>query len=75
MYKQNPIYNYTAGTASAPLNQVINTYSRTNSYETTISYLQPIGKFSFLEFNYAFNTNPLFINKLSLDIQALVDSF
>jgi uncharacterized membrane protein YgcG len=52
---QNPIYDYTAGAPTAPLNQFINTYSRTNSYGTTLSYLEPIGKKSYLELNYAFN--------------------
>jgi hypothetical protein len=52
---QNPIYDYTAGVPTAPLNQVINTYSRTTTYGTTLSYLEPIGKHSYLEFNYAFN--------------------
>jgi hypothetical protein len=52
---QNPIYNYTAGAPTAPANQVINTYSRTDTYGTTLSYLNPIGKYSYLEFNYAFS--------------------
>jgi hypothetical protein len=52
---QNPIYNYTAGTPPAPENQMINTYSRTNSYGTNVSYLNPLGKRSYLELNYAFN--------------------
>jgi hypothetical protein len=52
---QNPIYNYTIGAPTAPANQVINTYSRTDSYGTNVSYLLPIGKLSYLEFNYAFN--------------------
>ncbi|WP_184550211.1 outer membrane beta-barrel protein [Mucilaginibacter sp. FT3.2] len=52
---QNPIYNYTAGVPPAPENQLINTYSRTNSYGTNVSYLNPLGKRSYLELNYAFN--------------------
>jgi hypothetical protein len=52
---QNPIYDYTVGAPTAPANQVINTYSRTDSYGTTLSYLLPIGKLSYLEFNYNFN--------------------
>ena len=52
---QNPVSDYTAGTPTAPLNQVINTYSRTNSYGINLSYLEPIGKKSYLELNYAFN--------------------
>jgi hypothetical protein len=52
---QNPIYDYTVGAPTAPANQVINTYSRTDSYGTTVSYLFPIGRLSYLEFNYNFN--------------------
>jgi len=52
---QNPVYDYTAGNPTAPINQMINTYSRTNSYGTNVSYLNPIGKRSYLELNYAFN--------------------
>ncbi|MDB4901899.1 MAG: hypothetical protein JWQ63_1180 [Mucilaginibacter sp.] len=52
---QNPVYDYTVGIPTAPINQMINTYSRTNSYGTNLSYLEPLGKRSYLEFNYAFN--------------------
>ena len=52
---QNPTYDYTSGPHTAPANQMINTYSRTDSYGTTISYLAPIGKLSYLELNYTFN--------------------
>jgi hypothetical protein len=52
---QNPIYDYTVGTPTAPINQLLNTYSHTNSFGTSISYLQPVGKLSYLEFNYNFN--------------------
>lgn len=60
---QNPVYDYTQGTPTAPLNQMVNTYSRTNSYGTTISYLLPIGKLSYLEFNYALNYSVTTNNK------------
>jgi hypothetical protein len=62
---QNPIYDYTQGTPTAPLNQVINTDSRTTTVGTTLSYLEPIGKFSYLEFNYAFNHSNTTNNKLT----------
>jgi uncharacterized membrane protein YgcG len=52
---QNPIYNYTAGSPTAPANQMISTYSRTNSIGTNVSFLNPLGKRSYLELNYAFN--------------------
>jgi hypothetical protein len=51
----NPIYVYTAGLPTAPENQVIYTDSRTNTYGLNLSYQEPIGKVSFLEFNYAYN--------------------
>lgn len=51
----NPIYDYTTGIPTAPINQQINTDSRNNTFGANLSYLEPIGKVSFLEFNYAFN--------------------
>lgn len=53
----NPETHYTVGTPSAPGYQEINTNSRTNSVGATVSYLEPIGKLSYLELNYAFNHN------------------
>ncbi|HEY8783542.1 MAG TPA: outer membrane beta-barrel protein [Mucilaginibacter sp.] len=52
---QNPVYDYIKGPLPAPQNQMINTYSRTNSYGTNLSYLEPLGSRSYLELNYAFN--------------------
>jgi len=52
---QNPQYNYTVGVPTAPVDQMITTYSRTNSVGTTLSYLSPIGRRDYLEVNYAFN--------------------
>ncbi|MDB5023693.1 MAG: outer rane beta-barrel protein [Mucilaginibacter sp.] len=52
---QNPVYNYLAGKANAPVNQVINTNSRTDSVGTSLSYLEPLSKSSFLELNYNFH--------------------
>jgi len=52
---QNPVYNYTIGTPTAPVNQEINTNSRTNTYAATFSYLTPLGLHSYLEFNYAYS--------------------
>jgi hypothetical protein len=51
----NPVYTYTSGVPTAPINQQINTDSRTNTYGINFSYQEPIGKVSFLELNYAFN--------------------
>lgn len=49
---QNPLYNYTIGTPTAPTDQVINTYSRTNTIGTNVSYIEPLGKTTYLELNY-----------------------
>jgi hypothetical protein len=51
----NPVYDYKYGTPTAPIDQQVNTYSRTDSYGINLSYLFPIGKLSYLEFNYAYN--------------------
>jgi hypothetical protein len=52
---QNPVYNYLAGRANAPVNQMINADSRTDSASISLSYLEPIGKISYLEFNYNYH--------------------
>ena len=52
---QNPVYDYLAGKANAPVNQLINTNSRTDSVGTSLSYLEPLSKLSYLEFNYAYH--------------------
>lgn len=51
---QNPVYDYLAGSAGAPVNQMIYAGNRTDSGSVNLSYLEPIGKKSFLEFNYNF---------------------
>ncbi|MFD0795276.1 outer membrane beta-barrel protein [Mucilaginibacter litoreus] len=51
----NPINKYTIGVSSVPAYQYVYTDSRTNSYGVNVSYLEPIGKVSYLELNYAFN--------------------
>ncbi|MCR8560869.1 outer membrane beta-barrel protein [Mucilaginibacter sp. BJC16-A38] len=53
-YYQTPVYDFTAGPASLP-NQQVATKSRTDTYTANISYLEPMGQYSFLQFNYAFN--------------------
>ncbi|HWB25030.1 MAG TPA: outer membrane beta-barrel protein [Chitinophagaceae bacterium] len=53
--QQNIGYVYSTGTAMAPPVQVINSNSRTTNYGVALSYLEPAGKYSFFEFNYAFN--------------------
>ncbi|WP_374948568.1 outer membrane beta-barrel protein [Mucilaginibacter sp.] len=51
----NPTYNYTVGVPTAPINQVIFTDSRTSAYNFNLSYLEPLGKVSYLEGRYEFN--------------------
>lgn len=51
----NPITTLIAGSQTAPLHQVINTDNRTTSYSGNLSYLEPLGKISYLELSYAYN--------------------
>jgi hypothetical protein len=51
---QNPVYDYIAGAANAPLDQFINTDSHTDTLGTTLSYIEPLAKRSYLEINYNF---------------------
>ncbi len=60
---QNPVYDYTVGAPTAPANQMINTDSHTTSFGTTLSYLEPMGKRSYLEFNYSWNHSNTTNNK------------
>ncbi len=60
---QNPVYDYTAGALATPADQVINTYSHTQNYGITLSYLEPVGKFKYVELNYAFNRSHTNNNK------------
>ncbi|AYL94142.1 outer membrane beta-barrel protein [Mucilaginibacter celer] len=52
---QNPVYTYIDGARNAPLNQFINTDSRTDSVGTTISYMEPVSKKGYLEASYAYH--------------------
>jgi hypothetical protein len=52
---QNPVYDYLAGRANAPVNQEINTNSRTDSVGTSFSYMEPLSKLSYLELNYNYH--------------------
>lgn len=60
---QNPLYNFTVGAPTAPANQVIFTNSRTTTYGINFSYLEPIGKRTYLELSYAFNRSNTNNNK------------
>lgn len=52
---QSLVNNYTLGEPTAPLDQKIYSTNRTTSYGANVSYLEPLGKVSFLEANYAYN--------------------
>ncbi|MBW4890453.1 outer membrane beta-barrel protein [Mucilaginibacter sp. HMF5004] len=52
---QNPVSAYTVGSSNAPLNQNITVNSRTNSVGTQLSYIEPIGKVTYLEGTYSYN--------------------
>ena len=64
-YYQNPVYNYLAGKANAPVNQMINTDSRTDSVGVSLSYMEPLGKLSYLELNYAYHNARTTSDKLT----------
>ena len=51
----NPVNTYTAGTPSIPLDQRINSNNHSNSFGGTLSYMEPIGKMSYLELSYTFS--------------------
>ncbi|WPU94269.1 outer membrane beta-barrel protein [Mucilaginibacter sabulilitoris] len=70
---QNPVYSYTVGQPNVPINQMTNTYSRTNSYGVNLSYLEPLGQRSYLELNYAFN-NAITANNKETDTLNLVSN-
>ncbi|MDO3624810.1 TonB-dependent receptor [Mucilaginibacter sp. BT774] len=53
---QNPVYDYLPGSKiTAPADQRINTDSRTDSVGAALSYMEPLSKLSFLEFNYGYH--------------------
>jgi len=52
---QNPTYDYTQGVPNVPTDQVITTRSRTNTIGTNLSYIEPLGKTTYLELSYAFS--------------------
>lgn len=62
---QNPVYTYIEGARNAPLNQFINTDSRTDSVGVNFSYLEPIGKRSFIEGTYGYKYSTTSADKLT----------
>ncbi|HEX3384195.1 MAG TPA: outer membrane beta-barrel protein, partial [Mucilaginibacter sp.] len=59
---QTPVYNFTAGSASIP-DQQVTSNSRTNTFNTSMSYMEPVGQYSFLQFNYDFNLSKTFSDR------------
>jgi uncharacterized membrane protein YgcG len=54
----NPVYVYDLNTVNrlkVPVNQLVNTYYRSNTSSISFSYIEPLSKVSFLELNYAYN--------------------
>ncbi|RYD91609.1 MAG: hypothetical protein EOP54_22150, partial [Sphingobacteriales bacterium] len=62
---QNPVYTYIDGARNAPANQFINTASRTDSVGTNLSYLEPIGKKSYIELTYGFKYQSTSADKIT----------
>jgi hypothetical protein len=62
---QNPVYDYTAGVANAPLNQYITTNSRTDTLGSYFSYIEPIAKHSYIELNYDYRNSYTTAEKLT----------
>ncbi|WP_448701503.1 TonB-dependent receptor [Mucilaginibacter sp. AW1-3] len=52
---QNPVSVWTQGVPNAPPNQEITVNSHTNAIGSTFSYIEPLGKTTYLEGNYAYN--------------------
>lgn len=61
---QNPIYDFIAGKPTASPVQYITTNSKTNSLSTTLSYIEPVGKTTYLELNYTYNRSYSSSNKV-----------
>jgi hypothetical protein len=54
----NPVYAYEITSQrrlQTPADQLVNTYNRSNNIGLSLSYIEPLSKVSFLEFNYAYN--------------------
>ena len=66
---QHVINDYTFGDPTCPDNQILHTDSRTTTFGTTLSYLEPIGKHDYIEFNYALSHSHTTNEKLT-DIAA-----
>jgi uncharacterized membrane protein YgcG len=54
----NPIYAYEPTSVrrlAVPIDQVVNSYYRSNNVGISLSYIEPLSSVSFLELNYAYN--------------------
>jgi hypothetical protein len=51
---QTPVYTFTTGPASIP-DQQVTLNSHTNTLNTNLTYIEPVGEYSSLQFNYDFN--------------------
>lgn len=71
----NPIYHITSGTLATPAYQEINTDSRTTTYAATFSYLEPLGKRSYLELNYSYSHSHTSSDKATDTLAADTDFF
>jgi len=60
---QNLLNIATAGTLDVPANQQITTNNQTNSFGANAQYLEPLGKFAYLEVEYAFSRSATNNNK------------
>ncbi|RYY36987.1 MAG: TonB-dependent receptor [Sphingobacteriaceae bacterium] len=71
----NPIYNYSFGQPTSPLNQQISTDSRTTSWGANVSYMEPLSKVSFLELNYALNYSKTGVDKETDTLNLVTNNF
>jgi hypothetical protein len=70
----HPVYNYIVGAPTAPTNEQVTIGSTTNSAGVTFSYLEPVGKISFLELNYAYNYSHTSTNRQTDTLQNNIGS-
>jgi len=61
---QNPIYDFIEGKATTFPVQYITTNSKTSSLSSTLSYIEPLGKTTYLELNYSYNRSYSSSNKV-----------
>ncbi|MES2807909.1 MAG: carboxypeptidase-like regulatory domain-containing protein, partial [Bacteroidota bacterium] len=59
----NPVIDATVGAPNVPLNQIINDNNNNQTFGGTASWLEPIGKISYLELNYSYNYSKTRNNK------------